>query len=149
MEKNVEPLTDVDLAAMKKAAQDAAPSGRWYVVESPWLPAGCETYIIGGHHDPHVGRMVCDFQDAAMAGVENEWSDEEWTARNWANAAHIAESNPLAVLDLIARLESAEQENKRLREALTNLLADAEYPRRSQSHIDAARAALQPPAIEP
>lgn len=30
----------------------------WHTVDQIWLPRGCDTYVISGHYDPHVGRPV-------------------------------------------------------------------------------------------
>lgn len=97
-------------ALAKKATGGGKQSGYWFVVDLPWLPRGCETYIIDHSPDPHAGKMVCDFQDAAIAGVEDEWTDDEWSSRNWANAEYIQGVCPAAILALIADIRAALQE---------------------------------------
>lgn len=112
------PLSDEDIAEIKAAAEKAT-KDEWFVVKSPWLPRDVETYVVAGSPDPHAALMICDFQDASGAGVESDWEDDDWTARNWANAEHIAASNPLAVLGLIHRIQSLTSSLERCREALT------------------------------
>lgn len=99
---------NIDLDELERLAEKATP-GPWHTVESPWLPANCETYIVAGNPDPHVGRIVCDFQDAAMAGVDGEIEDDEWSARNWANAEYLARTDPATVLALIRAVRAAKK----------------------------------------
>jgi hypothetical protein len=46
--------------------------------------------------------MVCDMPTVDAAGMDGDYSEDEWTARNWANAAYIAAAHPQAILDLIS-----------------------------------------------
>lgn len=96
----------IDLARIKEAAEKATKGG-WFVLDDPWLGGGVETMVLAGSPDPHLGRAVCDFIDAATSGYEDEFTDEQWTARNWANAAHISASDPETVLTLVAVVEAA------------------------------------------
>ena len=83
----------------------------WYAVTSPWLGKNEETWIISGSPDPHKGLAVCDFQDVSFAGVEDQFTDEEWTGHNWAMAEFIETADPNAILSLLKEIAE-------LREAL-------------------------------
>jgi hypothetical protein len=83
----------------------------WYAVTSPWLGKDEETWIISGSPDPHKGLAVCDFQDVSFAGVEDQFTDEEWTGHNWAMAEFIETADPNAILSLLKEIAE-------LREAL-------------------------------
>jgi len=103
--------TSPDLAELERLARAATPGtvmGDWYVVEPAYLPRDTETYVIAGSPDPHVGEMVCDFPDASMAGVEDKYDDDEWTARNWALAEYIAAFCPTTAVALIERIKTLE-----------------------------------------
>jgi len=104
-------MTSPDLDALDKVAKAAMPgavTGDWYVVEPAYLPRDTEAYVIAGSPDPHVGEMVCDFPDASMAGVEDKYDDDEWTARNWALAEYIAAFCPTTAVALIERIKTLE-----------------------------------------
>lgn len=102
-------INEAQLVALKKAAVAATGGGKepgdWHTVESPWLLGGAETYIVAGSPDPHVGVYVCDFADTAQAGVEDNYTDDEWHSRNWALAEFIAQADPDTVLALIDEIE--------------------------------------------
>lgn len=98
---------DPEVERLMKLAREATPKGEprdWYVVEPPWLPRDCEPYIIAGSPDPHAGRYVCDFVDSMTAGVEDAWTEEEWSSRNWALAAFIAACSPEVIIGLCTKL---------------------------------------------
>jgi hypothetical protein len=86
----------------------------WYAVTSPWLGKDEETWIISGSPDPHKGLAVCDFQDVSFAGVEDQFTDEEWTGHNWAMAEFIETADPNAILSLLKEIAE-------LREALKTI----------------------------
>lgn len=151
MTEKIEPLSACEIAKIKECAEAANTKDEWFVVGPPWLPRGVETYVVAGSPDPQCSLMVCDFQDAACAGVESDWDDSDWTARNWTNAKHIAASNPVAVLRLLATITALKSENEKLREALEPFsrlqipgLAQGNAGAYSIKHswITAARAAL-------
>lgn len=95
----------------EKAEAIPAEERDWYTLDQPWLGRDMETMIMSGSPDPHVGVMVCDFSDAALAGVEDRYEDGDWSARNWAMAEYIAAADPNTVLSLIKEISE-------LREAL-------------------------------
>lgn len=97
-------LSAEQLERLKALAEQADPKrdmGKWYVVEQPWLPPGAEPYVVSGNPDPHVAKYVCDFVDVSIAGHEDEFSDDEWSARNWALAEYVASVSPEVILELI------------------------------------------------
>lgn len=95
----------------EKAETIPAEERDWYTLDQPWLGRNMETMILSGSPDPHAGMMVCDFQDASIAGVEDRYEDADWSARNWAMAEYIAAADPNTVLSLIKEISE-------LREAL-------------------------------
>lgn len=157
MEKNVEPLTDDELARLRKCADTIPTDDEWFTLGDPWLGGGMETQVIARSPDPHVAVVVCDMLDLASAGHEDEFSDDEWHARNWANAEFIATFDPPTVKLMLATIRRAEQDNKRLREALgkcTGYLLNAKIdietgaPRKTalatiEGGLNMARAALK------
>lgn len=104
-------MSDLIERLREKAEAIPAEERDWYTLDQPWLGRDMETMILSGNPDPHVGVMVCDFQDAGLAGVEDRYEDEDWTARNWAMAEYIAAADPNTVLALIKEISE-------LREAL-------------------------------
>jgi hypothetical protein len=106
----------------------------WYAVTSPWLGKDEETWIISGSPDPHKGLAVCDFQDVSFAGVEDQFTDEEWTGHNWAMAEFIETADPNAVLKLIVAIGAKNKEITALRAVLAECeeyfddRADADQP---------------------
>lgn len=116
-------MTPIDLDKIKEAAGKATP-GPWFVAGAPWLPSDVETYVLAYNPDPHAGEMVCDMPTADMAGVEDRYEDDEWSARNDANAAHIAAADPATVLKLVAVVEAA----RRARIELAALIPNPKSP---------------------
>ena len=49
-----------ELLAEVKRLDERATKGPWFTVEYPWLPRDQATYVIAGHHDPHIGIPICD-----------------------------------------------------------------------------------------
>jgi len=96
----------IDLTELERLAEKAT-QGQWYVAGPPWLPSDVETYVLAESPDPHAGSMVCDMPTADMAGVEDVYEDDEWRARNNANAAYIAAANPQVVAALVAAVKAA------------------------------------------
>ena len=85
------------LDELKQLLAKATP-GRWYLLEPPWLSAGCETTILAGSPDPHAGRFICDFDEL---GAE----DEDKNSSAWQNAELLCALRNSAP-DLIAAVEA-------------------------------------------
>jgi hypothetical protein len=115
----------IDLDELDKRAK-AATKGPWYMAGPPWLAHDVETYILSGSPDPHAGVMVCDMPTADMAGVEDQYEDDEWRARNDCNAAFISSCDPQTVLALtaIARAAKAVVIDAKPRPTFANVLVD-------------------------
>ena len=80
-------LTDERLAEIEARAEAATP-GPWYTVDPLWLPREpTGTYVIAGHHDPHVGMPILDHietedgdADAPGPNYDQSWLDLEFAA---------------------------------------------------------------------
>ncbi len=72
------------IAAELRRLHEAATSGPFYLFGAPWLPRGCETAVLSGSPDPHVAKMVCDFEcqssEESDAPESNGWNDAEFIA---------------------------------------------------------------------
>jgi hypothetical protein len=108
-----------DLIERLRAKIEAIPprDRDWYAVTSPWLGKDQETWIISGSPDPHKGLAVCDFQDVSFAGVEDQFTDEEWTGHNWAMAEFIETADPNAILSLLKEIAELREALKPFAEA--------------------------------
>ena len=121
MSETVKLLTPDELVRLRKCADSIPTDDEWFTLGDPWLGGGMETQVIARSPDPHVALVVCDMLDLAMAGHEDQFTDDEWSARNWANAEFIAAFDPPTVkrmLATIADLETklaVEQETSRAR----------------------------------
>lgn len=101
----------------------------WYVVRDPWRARDDEPWIISGNIDPHLGMMVCSFDDAAISGVDDKFSDDEWSDHNWAMAEYIEAADPNAVLSLLKEISE-------LREALKPFVEEFRMERDENPQID-------------
>lgn len=134
-----------ELIRLAKAAT-VDESGEWFVAGSPWLPPDVETYVLSGSPDPHAGRMVCDMPTADMAGVEDEFDEIDWRARNDTMAAYIAAANPQAIIALCEEVERGRQLRTALQVAASydGQRFDWEHGKRLSSYtFDVARACQQ------
>jgi hypothetical protein len=100
------PLADAELDAIRERAGKATP-GPWFTVDSVWLPRRMGTYVIAGHHDPHVGKAVLDCVDI------DEWvgpgPDYSQSDADMEFAAHARQDIPrlLAALEAVTRERDA------------------------------------------
>ena len=85
-----------DLAA-DLALCDAATPGPWYTVGPPWRPSGCPSYIIAGHHDPHIGKPVLDAIDVDEWDAEQDGPDYSQSDADMAFAAAARTGWPAAI----------------------------------------------------
>jgi hypothetical protein len=127
-----------DLATWRRLA-DAATKGPWYTVDSIWLPPGVGTYVVAGHHDPHVGTPILDH-----VGIE-EWDadtdgpnyDQSWADLEFAAAARTA------VPALLAEVERLTTESADLLVYLNDAHARTDGVVKQRIHSDAVRAAVE------
>lgn len=98
----------IDLEELERLAKGATP-GPWFMAGPPWLANDVETYVLADSPDPHAGTMIFDMPTADMAGVEDRFEDEEWRARNDANAKYVSHCDPQTVLSLIAVARAAQK----------------------------------------
>lgn len=115
------PGTTPEQRAHWRALAEAATPGPWYIVGPPWAADAVGTYVVAGHHDPHVGTPVLDSidideWDADAPGPDYSQSDADLTF-----AAAAREALPLLLAE-VERLEAA------IHQALTILDPPASGP---------------------
>ncbi len=115
--------------AQIRARADAATPGPWHRVGPPWnndVP-----FVIAGHHDPRVGRFICDldliFSDEA-AEDRDHVADGEFIS-------HARQDVP-DLLDEVLRLTEVERQRDVLEAALADARAEGD---KLQTRIAAAR----------
>ena len=121
--------TEAQLAAWARLTE-AATEGPWYTVDPIWLAPGLGTYVVAGHHDPHVGTPVLDHIEIEEWDAADDGPDysQSWADLEFAAAARTAMPRLLAYV-------------ASLRETLAFTLAERqEWRRRAEDRAVAHRA---------